>query len=36
VLRESVLLLRWNTQLSRNALLFLEQFSLGGAQSVRG
>ncbi len=36
LLRNILLILRANTQLSDDALLTLEQFSLGGAQSVRG
>jgi hemolysin activation/secretion protein len=36
LLRESLLVLRTNVQLSDEPLLALEQFSLGGAQSVRG
>jgi hemolysin activation/secretion protein len=35
-LRESLLVLRANAQFSDEPLLALEQFSLGGAQSVRG
>lgn len=35
-LRESLLVLRANAQFSDEPLLSLEQFSLGGAQSVRG
>jgi hemolysin activation/secretion protein len=35
-LRESLLVLRLNAQFSDEPLLALEQFSLGGAQSVRG
>jgi hemolysin activation/secretion protein len=33
---ETTLLLRWDTQLSNNPLLAIEQFSVGGASSVRG
>ncbi|MEQ1858793.1 MAG: ShlB/FhaC/HecB family hemolysin secretion/activation protein [Chthoniobacteraceae bacterium] len=36
LLRESLLVLRANVQLSDEPLLALEQFSLGGAHSVRG
>ena len=36
LLRESVLVLRVNAQLSDEPLLSLEQFSIGGMQSVRG
>jgi len=36
MLRNTLIILRANTQLAGNALLSLEQFSLGGAQSVRG
>lgn len=36
LLRETLLVLRANTQLSDEPLLSLEQFSIGGMQSVRG
>ena len=36
LLRNTLVVLRANTQLANDALLSLEQFSLGGAQSVRG
>jgi hemolysin activation/secretion protein len=36
ILRETTLVLRANAQLSNKALLSLEQFSIGGMQSVRG
>ncbi|NBV85234.1 MAG: ShlB/FhaC/HecB family hemolysin secretion/activation protein [Verrucomicrobia bacterium] len=36
LLRETLLILRGNVQLSNDALLSSEQFSIGGAQSVRG
>jgi hemolysin activation/secretion protein len=36
VLRETTLIVRANAQLSDEPLLALEQFSLGGVQSVRG
>lgn len=36
VIKETTLLLRANAQLSADALLSMEQFSLGGVQSVRG
>ena len=36
ILRESLLVLRVNAQLSDEPLLALEQFSIGGMQSVRG
>jgi len=36
LLKNTLLILRANTQLADNALLSLEQLSIGGAQSVRG
>jgi hemolysin activation/secretion protein len=36
LLRNTLLVLRANTQLAGNPLLSLEQFSIGGSQSVRG